>query len=78
MASFAKRIGMLGGIMTFCVTLLVGLVRHHHPTVLLGRSMFSAAIVAAVLWAGVYVGLVVVDGGLRQHRQEQDDMEEGA
>jgi len=61
-----RRIGLLGGIMAFCIALLCGLLQHARPLAAMKKAGLSAAILAVMIWLCTYVVLGLVSDGMRR------------
>jgi hypothetical protein len=76
MSSKPARIGLLGGIMAFCLTSMLGLIRQNGVGATLTRATIAALVLTGVLWVSVSVALSVVRDGLRLYEEENMGEEE--
>jgi hypothetical protein len=65
-----RRIGLLGGIVAFCITLLSRLLQHSQPLTAMKKAGLSAAILAVMIWLCAYVVLGLVSDGMRRNKTQ--------
>ena len=65
MRSVQARIGLLGGIVAFCVALLSGLLQHSRPLSAMRKAALSAAVLAVVTWVCACIALSLMSDAAR-------------
>ncbi len=71
MSSFPKSIGLLSGVVAFCVAALVGLSRASAPLTVMKKAAICALVLGLVGRIGANLALKAVRDGLRQYERER-------
>jgi hypothetical protein len=71
-SSLSKDLALLGGIVVFCATMLVGLVQRRPPLAAMGNAALCAVGITLVLRIALAVGRSVMLAGLRQKEPEEE------
>jgi len=69
-SSPAKKVGLLGGIVVFCATLLLGLLQDCQPLAAMKKAALPAVLSALVIRLCVQIAFDVVQDGIKRHAKE--------
>jgi uncharacterized membrane protein len=70
MNRLAAKVAVLAGIVAFCVTMIIGLLRSYDPLAVAFRALVALVLVAVVACVCICVAMSVASDGMRNYEEE--------